>query len=174
VKREVHRSLLPVPTVVHGDFEWNEGKAASNFAEHRVTFEEAVLAMRDPLSVDFDDGLLPRILSRWQRRRAGVSSTSYPPRAAIASGSSAPAMPRAKNDDAMKKQDEPSAESLEEMPAIDAQRFRRRPGRGHHVALSVGEIVTIEAELWSHFGSSQAVNDALRIVVAEQKKVAGS
>lgn len=82
-------------------------------------------------------------------------------------------MPRAKNDDAMK-QDEPSAESLAEMPEIDDQRFRRRPGRGHHVARSVGEIVTIDAEIWSHFGSSQAINDALRRVVADEKKVAGS
>ena len=78
------------------------------------------------------------------------------------------------NDDAMKKQDEPSAESLEEMPEIDDQRFRRRPGRGHHASRSVGAIVTIDAELWSHFGSAEAVNDALRRVVAEGKKAAGS
>jgi hypothetical protein len=74
----------------------------------------------------------------------------------------------------MKNQDEPSAEALEEMPEIDDQRFRRRPGRGHHTGRSVGEIVTIDAELWAHFGSAEAVNDALRRVVAEQKKAAGS
>jgi hypothetical protein len=38
----------------------------------------------------------------------------------------------------------------------------------------VGEIVTIDAELWSHFGSAEAVNDALRRVVAEKEKAAGS
>jgi uncharacterized DUF497 family protein len=48
-----------VPTVVHGDFEWDEAKAASNIAKHDVAFEEAALAMRDPLSQDFDDGLQP-------------------------------------------------------------------------------------------------------------------
>jgi hypothetical protein len=74
----------------------------------------------------------------------------------------------------MKNQDEPSAEALEEMPEIDDQRFRRRPGRGHHTGRSVGEIVTIDAELWAHFGSAEEVNDALRRVVAEQKKAAGS
>jgi len=37
-----------VPTVVHGDFEWDEDKAATNLAKHGVSFEEAVLAMRDP------------------------------------------------------------------------------------------------------------------------------
>lgn len=42
-------------TVVHGDFEWDDVKAASNLARHRVAFEEAVLAMKDPLSLDFED-----------------------------------------------------------------------------------------------------------------------
>jgi hypothetical protein len=83
-------------------------------------------------------------------------------------------MPRAKNGDGMKKQNEPSAESLEEMPEVDDQRFRRRPGRGNHASRSVGEIVTIDADLWSHFGSAEAVNDALRRVVVEGKKAAGS
>jgi uncharacterized DUF497 family protein len=48
-----------VPTVVHGDFEWDETKAASNALKHGVSFEEAALAMRDPFSQDFDDGLQP-------------------------------------------------------------------------------------------------------------------
>ena len=74
----------------------------------------------------------------------------------------------------MKKQDEPSAESLEEMPEIDDQRFRRLPGRGHHVNRSLGEIVAFDPEIWSHFGSAEAVNEALRSVVAERKKAAGS
>ena len=83
-------------------------------------------------------------------------------------------MPRAKNGHGMKKQNEPSVESLEEMPEIDDQRFRRRPGRGHHASRNTGEIVTIDADLWSHFGSAEAVNDALRRVVVEGKKAAGS
>ena len=72
----------------------------------------------------------------------------------------------------MKKPTEPSAESLQEMPEIDDQRFRRRPGRGHHTARDVGQIVKIDADLWSHFGSAEAVNDALRQIIAG-KKVAG-
>ncbi len=60
------------------------------------------------------------------------------------------------------------------MPEIDDERFRRRLGHGHHTERSVGEIVTIDPELWSHFGSAEAVNDALRRVVAERKKAAGS
>lgn len=83
-------------------------------------------------------------------------------------------MPRDMNDDAMKKQDEPSPESLEEMPEIDDQRFRRLPGCGHHVNRSLGEIVAIDPDLWAYFGSAEAVNDALRRIVSEKKKAAGS
>ena len=69
----------------------------------------------------------------------------------------------------MKKPIEPSAESLVDMPEIDDQRFRRRPGRGHHATRNAGEIVAIDADLWSQFGSAQAVNDALRQVLAAKK-----
>lgn len=72
----------------------------------------------------------------------------------------------------MKKQTEPSQNALEEMPEIDDERFRRRPGRGHHTDLSVGSIVTIDPELWTHFGSSEAVNAALRRIVNDSKKAA--
>ena len=48
-----------MPTFVHGDFEWDEAKAASNASKHGVSFEEAALAMRDPFSQAFDDGLQP-------------------------------------------------------------------------------------------------------------------
>ena len=58
-------------------------------------------------------------------------------------------------------------------PEIDDQRFRRRPGRGHHAQRDVGQIVAIDDDLWSHFGSAEAVNDALRQIVAS-KKAAGS
>jgi len=44
-----------VATVVFGDFEWDAEKASSNRNKHRVSFEEAAEAMRDPLSMDFVD-----------------------------------------------------------------------------------------------------------------------
>jgi len=44
-----------VATVVFGDFEWDDEKAASNRRKHHVSFEEAAEAMCDPLSVDFED-----------------------------------------------------------------------------------------------------------------------
>jgi hypothetical protein len=73
----------------------------------------------------------------------------------------------------MKKPTEPTQQSLEEMPEIDADRFRRRPGRGHHGDRNANQIVVIDDDLWAHFGSAKAVNDALRQVVAS-RKAAGS
>ena len=65
----------------------------------------------------------------------------------------------------MTETDEPSQESVQEMPEISEERFRRRPGRGHHAGRSTGSIVSIDADLWPHFGSARAVNDALRRLV---------
>ncbi len=50
-------------TLVHGDFEWDDVKAKSNLAKHGVAFEEAVHAMKDPLSLDFEDLVEPANLT---------------------------------------------------------------------------------------------------------------
>lgn len=68
----------------------------------------------------------------------------------------------------MSKPTEPTPEALVEMPEIDDVRFRRRPGRGHHAQRAVGEIVVIDADVWAHFGSAEAVNDALRRIVGNK------
>jgi hypothetical protein len=81
------------------------------------------------------------------------------------------------NGDSMTKvneQPEPTQAALEEMHEVNEPRFRRRPGRGHHASRSADGLVIIDADLWSHFGSAEAVNDALRRVVDEAKKAAGS
>jgi len=36
-------------------FDWDKNKAASNFAKHKVSFEEAATVFGDPLSDTFDD-----------------------------------------------------------------------------------------------------------------------
>jgi hypothetical protein len=45
-----------MPTVVEGDFEWDEAKAASNLAKHGVSFPEAATVFADPFAVYLDDG----------------------------------------------------------------------------------------------------------------------
>jgi DNA-binding XRE family transcriptional regulator len=40
-----------VATIVYGDFEWDEAKAATNLAKHGILFEEAVTAVVDPNAV---------------------------------------------------------------------------------------------------------------------------
>jgi hypothetical protein len=64
---------------------------------------------------------------------------------------------------------DPSAESLEEMPEIDPTQVRRRPGRGHHAHLRTGELVAVDADLWPYFGSTEAINAALRGLVEAAK-----
>ncbi|MEO7736357.1 MAG: BrnT family toxin [Kofleriaceae bacterium] len=44
---------------MRGDLEWDDDKNASNVAKHDVSFEEAALAMKDSLSLDFEDSLQP-------------------------------------------------------------------------------------------------------------------
>jgi hypothetical protein len=74
------------------------------------------------------------------------------------------------NDESTKTPAEPSAESLDEMPEVtDERRFRRVPGRGHHARLRAGDLVRIEPDLWTYFGSAEAVNNALRDLVAARR-----
>lgn len=154
-----------MPTVVHGDFEWDEDKATTNLAKHGVAFGEAALAMRDRRSVDFEDLVEAEKLITLAASPAGRILYVVSTERGAASGSSAPARRHHENDDAMTKQSDPSP-ALAEMPEIDDVRFRRRPGRGHHADREVGEIVVIDADIWSHFGSADAVNDALRRIMA--------
>ena len=63
--------------------------------------------------------------------------------------------------------DEPSAESLAEIPEIDLKdpRYRvlgRGPAARREHAL---RQVSIDPDLWEHFRSEKAVNDALRSLV---------
>ncbi len=45
-----------MPTIVEGDFEWDEDKAASNLKKHGVSFFEAATVFADPAAVFLDDG----------------------------------------------------------------------------------------------------------------------
>jgi hypothetical protein len=52
--------LTRVATVIAGDFEWDDSKAAGNLEKHGVSFEEAALALAtDPNELAFEDGAHP-------------------------------------------------------------------------------------------------------------------
>ena len=51
-----------VPTVVRGEFEWDNDKAQQNLTKHGVSFQEAATAMLDPRSIDLVDELRPERL----------------------------------------------------------------------------------------------------------------
>jgi uncharacterized DUF497 family protein len=41
----------------HGEFQWDDTKAAKNYAKHSVTFEAAREAFKDPFALEWpDDG----------------------------------------------------------------------------------------------------------------------
>lgn len=45
-----------MPTIVAGEFEWDQAKAAVNLAKHGVSFPEAATVSADPLAVYLDEG----------------------------------------------------------------------------------------------------------------------
>jgi uncharacterized protein len=46
-------------TIVYGDFEWDDAKAAANAKKHRITFEEASTVFDDADALDAPDLLDP-------------------------------------------------------------------------------------------------------------------
>jgi hypothetical protein len=69
--------------------------------------------------------------------------------------------------------DEPSPGSLRALPEVDFSKFRRLT-RGRYVARARRSfaVALIDPELYARFGSSQAIDAALRAVVEASKTVA--
>ena len=65
-----------MPTVVHGEFEWDADKANQNVSKHSVAFDEAALAMRDSLAITSTIWLSLRTWSRWRHPPLELSCTS--------------------------------------------------------------------------------------------------
>ena len=62
---------------------------------------------------------------------------------------------------------EPSSESLREIPEVDLSKLRRGR-RGKYAHLMTGRsvhAVVIDPAVWPHFGSADAVNTALKMLV---------
>ena len=66
----------------------------------------------------------------------------------------------------MKQKTEPSKSSLREIPEVDFAKVRRL-SRGKYVgkARRSFEIALVEPEVFAHFGSSEAINAALKALV---------
>lgn len=64
------------------------------------------------------------------------------------------------------KKSEPSKSSLREVPEVDFAKMRRLP-RGKYAAKARRsfEIALVEPEVFAHFGSSEAINAALKALV---------
>lgn len=68
----------------------------------------------------------------------------------------------------------PSRESLREIPEVDFSKLRRGR-RGKYTHLMTGRsvhAVVIDPAVWPHFGSAEAVNTALKMLVALAAKAA--
>lgn len=71
----------------------------------------------------------------------------------------------------------PSRASLKEIPEIDFSKMRRLPGRGRYAHLATGRMVhavTIDPDIWPHFGNAKAINAALRAFVEAAKVIGAS
>lgn len=51
-----HTVTSAVATIIEGDFEWDDEKAAANLDKHGVSFPEAATVLADPMAIYLDDG----------------------------------------------------------------------------------------------------------------------
>jgi hypothetical protein len=65
----------------------------------------------------------------------------------------------------------PKQTSDEMLPEYDLTKLKRVPNPFRHLAGKMRHLVAIDPDLWPHFGSAAAVNEALRAVVELSKSV---
>ena len=68
--------------------------------------------------------------------------------------------------------DEPSEESLAEIPEVDFSRAIR-PNRYANLRGAFKHAVFLDRQLWEHFGSEEKVIEALRLLVELAQRKAG-
>jgi hypothetical protein len=79
---------------------------------------------------------------------------------------SSPDEPRSANGEPMPKETEPTKRSLRDIPEVDFSKAKRLPrGKYAEKARRSFAVAIVEPELFARFGSSDAVNAALRAVV---------
>ena len=156
-------------TVVLGDFEWDERKAAANLRKHGVSFEEALTALADPTALtapDLVDAETERLPSGLPRSRVYFSLSTPNAFDLDESGSSAPARPRQPKGKSMKKDDLPATK----LPEGHLGRYDwSRAIRGKYAAKAAKAsalLRILDPELARRFPDSRTVNTALRSLVA--------
>jgi hypothetical protein len=84
----------------------------------------------------------------------------------VAIVSSVPHKLRSANDEPMRNETEPTKRSLREIPEVDFSKAKRLPrGKYAEKARRSFAVAIVELELFARFGSSDAVNAALRAVL---------
>jgi uncharacterized protein len=156
-----------VATVRVGDFEWDEAKAGANVAKHGVSFEEAMTVFLDDLAVPFADIAHPEWLVLIGESQLGrVLLVVFTER--LPSGTLrlvACDEPPSASGEPMKKTD-PSMRSLQEIPEVDFASMRRlRRGKYAAKARRSFAIALVDPEIYAEFGSSEAVNAALKALL---------
>jgi len=121
----------------------------------------------DELAVPFEEGKhSDRLVSESLGSAGRSSSSSRSASRAVSSGSSVPDEPRSANGEPMPKETEPTKRSLREIPEVDFSKAKRLPrGKYAEKARRSFAVAIVEPKLFARFGSSDAVNAALRAVV---------
>ena len=151
-------------------FDWDPEKARSNVAKHGVTFAEASSVFGDPLAYTIDDPLHSAPADERSvtigRRSGGARSSWYIRIAPAESGSSAPGSPPGGSNVPTKKPSNPT-------PDDDMLRhYKFRGGVRGKYARAYAEgtnVVLLDPDVARAFPTAEAVNQALRELIAEGK-----
>lgn len=151
-----------------GEFEWDDAKGRANLRKHGVSLEEAMTVFLDQLAVPFEEPAHPARLvligESSLSRVLLVVFTERAPGGIIRIISARRANKRER--EPMPNETEPSKRSLRDIPEIDfatAKRLSR--GKYAEKARRSFAVAIVEPALFARFGSSQAINAALRALV---------
>jgi hypothetical protein len=115
------------------------------------------------------EGRLDRIEREWRDRDATLALAIADFRRDLSSARAVPPVKNAKPMSEDENPNEPSVESLEEIPEQDFSRAIR-PNRYANLRGAFQHAVFVEREVWEHFGSAERIRETLRLLVDIAKK----
>ena len=154
------------------DIEWDVAKAASNLRKHKVAFLEATTALSDPLSVTFGDPdhsvEEDRFITIGLSDRQRVLVVSHTERE-TEFGSSVLVSQIAVKGKPMKKKPEKDVDELR--PHYDSKLIRSGVRGKYAKKFAAGtNLVLLAPDVAAAFPDSEAVNEALRLLVRVAQK----